>query len=138
MLTLQERLGDVLTRWQQYEALIDECDSYIRSEVNPWLEQSHEDTAADSLDGTHLQQATAKVCVVSFSRGTFDESNCLSLSPAIFPSHPLTLSSFCHFHCLSISLSHTDARMHARTHTRTHAHTHTHKYIPTHSFISMQ
>ena len=66
MFTMQERLADVLTRWQHYEALLDECDSYVLSEVTPWMDQSSEETAADCLQGAHLQQATAKVRLFSF------------------------------------------------------------------------
>ena len=61
MFAMQERLDDVLTRWQHYEALLDECDSYVLSEVNPWMERPTEEMAADCLQGAHLQQATAKV-----------------------------------------------------------------------------
>lgn len=59
-LLTQERLTDVLARWQSYQTLLDDCGEYLSREVTPWLENETRVPASDHIAKAQ-QQNVAKV-----------------------------------------------------------------------------
>jgi response regulator of citrate/malate metabolism len=57
----QNRLEEVLARWQQYRDLLDDCDQYLQTEALPWLQQQSQGATPDNLSHSRQQNIT-KVC----------------------------------------------------------------------------